>query len=254
MQEKKVIQIKQDTSNGARESTASNIKLKCGDCMFLEKDSHPTYGMPCEERGIKSFATAPGCYTPNVKSLASISVETFDVLGQIVSACTPSQSRIIMGLFKTQAQLSKLGFYLMQPVFFKLGSEDYLDNYLKGFAMGVGPNKEILLLSTPVQKKNTVYAAVCAESLLDEFTFEDHRKFLVESGRIYQPKVPHKNLNVDEDAYQVPTIEMSEDMLNNLAAMPSKKKPKAVAKTTPVRERGSKSHSTIDVSGILIAD
>lgn len=142
----------------------------------------------------------------------------------------------------------------MQPVFFKLGSEDYLDNYLKGFAMGVGPNKEILLLSTPVQKKNTVYAAVCAESLLDEFTFEDHRKFLVESGRIYQPKVPHKNLNVDEDAYQVPTIEMSEDMLNNLAAMPSKKKPKAGAKTTPVRERGSKSHSTIDVSGILIAD
>ena len=253
MQEKKVIQIKQDTSNGARESTASNIKLKCGDCMFLEKDSHPTYGVPCEERGIKSFATAPGCYTPNVKSLASISVETFDVLGQIVSACTPSQSRIIMGLFKTQAQLSKLGFYLMQPVFFKLGSEDYLDNYLKGFAMGVGPNKEILLLSTPVQKKNTVYASVCAASLLDEFTFADHRARLVEAGRIYQPKVPHKNLNADDDSYQVPTIETSEELLNSLAANTGKKKPKS-SKETPVKERGSKSHSTIDVSGILIAD
>jgi hypothetical protein len=254
MQEKKVIHIKQDTSNGARESTASNVKLKCGDCMFLEKEAHPSYGMPCEERGIKSFATAPGCYTPNVKSLASISVETFDIIGQIVSACTPSQSRIIMGLFKTQAQLSKLGFYLMQPVFFKVGSEDYLDNYLKGFAMGVGPNKEILLLSTPVQKKNTVYAAVCAESLMDEFTFADHRKYLLESGRIYQPRVPHKNLNVDDESYQVPTIETSEDLLNSLATASPKKKPKANSKEAPVRERGSKSHTAIDVSGILTAD
>lgn len=253
MQDTKVIHLKQDTSNGARESTASNVKLKCGDCMFLEKESHPSYGMPCEERGIKSFATAPGCYTPNVKSLASISVETFDVIGQIVSACTPSQSRIIMGLFKTQAQLSRLGFYLMQPVFFKLGSEDYLDNYLKGYAMGVGPNKEILLLSTPVQKKKTVYASVCAASLLDEFTFADHRARLVDAGRIYQPKVPHKNLNVDDDSYQVPTIETSEELLNSLAANTGKKKPKS-SKETPVKERGSKSHSTIDVSGILIAD
>lgn len=253
MQEKKVIHIKQDTSNGARESTASNVKLKCGDCMFLEKESHPSYGMPCEERGIKSFATAPGCYTPNVKALSTLSVETFDVIGQIVSACSASQARIIMGLFKTQAQLSKLGFYLMQPVFFKIGSEDYLDNYLKGYVMGVGPNKEILLLSNPVQKKNTVYASICAESLIDEFTFKEHKTYLVDTGRIYQPKVPHKNLNVEDETYQVPTIETSEEMLNNMAANAGKKKPKS-SKETPVKERGSRSHNVVDVSGILIAD
>lgn len=256
--QRRVIGVKADTSMGAKKAKGA-LAQKCGDCLFFSREISPVFSEPCKDRGVKEYASAPSCFSPNVRELNNLGSDFFALLGSMLSVCSPRQTRLLSHVISQQHHISKLGFYLMQPVYFRLG-EDYLDNYFKGFILSISSTGGLMLCSNPyLQGGAPLYAEICKESVLTESMMEEKREQLIASGRLYEPKRPQRNTSVEEDGYIIPTMEMSEDFLEQLQANQSgtnsKKKGRsstrsAVERKQSTREDG-KTYSVIDVDSVL---
>lgn len=212
------------------ESGASkdNVRLKCGDCLHYQSSPHPSYGEVCNLRGVKTFATAPNCYTANINVFRKVSPDTFSQLYSLLSSFTPQQNRVLMGLLKTQTQVEKSGFTFLQKVYFLLGHSEYLENYYSAYVMGVGPDKEILLVGRDYLRnhKSPVVAQMMADSLMTFEEFKERRRYLQSSGKLSSVKrlsEQDKYRLMDSD-YVPPTIETSAEELEKKASVKKQKK------------------------------
>lgn len=220
--------VKASTLEGAAVAAESRVHMRCGDCMHFQQSSHPQFGQVCEQRGVKKFATAPNCYTANVHVFRRVSPKTFLTLAPIVAGFSNQQARVFMGLLNTQAQLEKLGLFLLQRVFFCIGN-DYLDNYYSAYVLGVGPEKHILLVGSDYLKtqKGATVAQLMKDSLLDHKEFVKRRAYLIEHGLLYEPRKPHKNELEGAAEYEPPTMETPVSLLEknaNRSTNPKKNK------------------------------
>jgi hypothetical protein len=217
-------QTKKDITLSPEAAAKDNTKLKCGDCLHFKGTSHPMYGEVCSNRGVKTFATAPNCYTPNVVVFRKAGPDTLRVLSGIISGFTPSQSRVLMGLLKGAGALEKRGLSFMQKVYHCFG-EDYLDNYVSGYVLGLGLEDTILVVGQDYLRNSStmVVSHLMRSSLITQDEFKSKRKSLIESGKVYQPRRPHKNIKIDEK-YEPPTLETSVDELEKAASRGEKKK------------------------------
>lgn len=209
---------KRDThvSLSAKESL---LNLRCGDCLHFKGSAHPAIGTACSLLGVKAYAAAPSCYTANVSVFRKTGVSVFASLASIISTFSPQQSRVLMGLLKSAGSLEKFGFTFAQKVYFRIG-EDYLDNYFSGHVLGVGVDNNISLvgLSYFSSSKMQVIASVFKSSILSVEEFKARKKKLIDSGRLYAPRLPKKNDLKQGVDYEPPTIETSQELLEQLAA------------------------------------
>ena len=194
---------------------------------------HPAIGEPCNNRGVKTYAAAPNCYTANVSVFRKVSPQTFSILSTIISDFTPQQSRILMGLLKSAGSLEKHGLSFLEKVFFRLG-EDYLDSYYSGYVFGSGLNHSLMIVGSSFLTgvKHPIIAHLEPSSVLSVEAFKRKHKFLVQHGKLYVPRKPHRN-DVTTINYIPPTIETSREVLEALA---SKGKPKR--KRTELEQAG----------------
>jgi len=211
--------LKQNTLETGK-AASENVVLKCGDCLHFTGSPHPSIGQACSLIGVKKFATAPNCYTANVHVFRKVSPQTLTLLSSIISSFSPSQSKVLMGLLKQQASLqTRYNISFLERVFFKIG-DDYLDNYFAGFALGLGPQKEILIVGSDFMKNSqtSVVASLMRESVLTLSEFKKERQQLIDSGRLYAPRGKGK-VDIPEvlDDYEPPTIETSVDLLEKRA-------------------------------------
>lgn len=257
----RIIGIKRDTSEAGARRAGGSVPQKCGDCLFFKGDKSPSFDAPCFDRGVKEYATAPRCFSPNLRKLSGISSDAFELLGSILSMCSPSQVRIISNLIAQQHLVVKQGFFLMQPVFFRIG-DDYLDNYFKGYVMSLTSEGDIMMCSSPYLRGGHVaYAQVTKASLLDEVAMEEKRAYLVERGLIYEPKRPQRNTNVEDEDYVIPTIEMSSEALEELTQEADKRRRKKAgiddSKEQPKKRRrkdmSSGEYIELDITGRILA-
>ena len=252
-EQKRIVGIKRDTSVEGARRAAGNIPQKCGDCLFFKGETSPSFDAPCSDRGVREYASAPRCFSPNVRKLAGVSSDTFELLGTILSLMDPTQTRLLNHLVANQHMLAKAGFYLMQPLFFRVG-DDYLDNYFKGFALSMTSAGDVMLCSAPyLRGGKTAYAQVSKQSLLDQFNMDLHRAELIEHGKIYEPRKPHKNTDVDDPDYVIPTIETSVELLEEHAAHTAegsrkKRKQATVKRNSHISEGG---YEVLDISSYL---
>jgi hypothetical protein len=104
-----------------------------------------------------------------------------------------------------------------------------LDNYVCGFALGVGPSDEILIVGASYfsNQRSSIVASLDQQSVIKEKDFLRIQERLTDSGRLYEPRKPHRNEDVGASAYVPPTFETSPDYLEKLAKDTSKRrKPK----------------------------
>lgn len=243
----KTVTVIRSTDEGSRLTPASNVKMRCGDCIYLSSGrSHPQYGQPCNERGILEKAHAPTCFVPDVSAMNSLGSDALEVIGLISSLANSRQSRILIALLRAQSKLKDLGLHLMQKVYFSTSvtGDFYLTDFYAAYALGVGANNEIFLSATPQLSNsgNMFVASLPASALYDETTFQELKARLVEMGRV-QPPVGMVKLNnaVDVD-YEVPTIEMSAELVESLQThRASGKRGRGGVKTVIDKSLGKKS-------------
>lgn len=214
---------KKDTTDTAT-ATRSNISLRCGDCMHHAGSAHPAIGERCKDRGVKTYAAAPNCYTANISVFRKVAPETFSVLAGVISNFSPQQSRVLMGLLKSAGSLEKHNLQFLEKVFFRLG-DDYLDSYYSGYVLGSGLEKSLMIVGSTLftHVKQPLTAHLDASSVYTEEAFAKKKKFLIKHGRLYMPRKPHRN-DVTVVDYTPPSIESSKELLESLAAAGKKRK------------------------------
>jgi hypothetical protein len=197
-------------------AAGSNIFIKCGDCLHFAHSAHPAKGSkPCKDLGVVRYANAPVCYTPNVHAMKSLSQDTFSQLAYIVSSFTASDARTMVGLLRQQARLQRAGFSFLEKVYLRVGL-NFLGNYFSGYALGVSPTGEVLLVGTNylARSKSSVVAQVLATSLIREPDFEKIRQELTKLGKLQQPEDRRAKVTVE---YEPPTFDTSPETLDALA-------------------------------------
>lgn len=206
-------------------SRLNQLTLRCGDCLHFKGSPHPAYGAPCHSLGIKPYAAAPSCYTPNVMLFRTAGADTFAVLAALLARMSPQQSRILMGLLKSVGSLDKYGYTFLEKVYFKVG-DDYLDNYFSGRILGVGLNGTIAVVGENYfhTAKSPLVAYVFPDSLLSSEKFKKRKTQLEKQGLVYAPRKPHRN-KVEGD-YEPPTMETSPELLEKMASKTFGKKTK----------------------------
>lgn len=209
----KIIEKRDASVNVAR---SSQLSLRCGDCLHFSTTAHPSFGQPCKEMGVRTFATAPNCYAPNVVLFRKAGPKTFATLASVISTFSPQQSRILMGLLKSAGSLEKYSFTFLEKVYFKVG-DDYLDNYFFGHVLGVGLNGTLAVVGASyfVEVKSPIVAYLLPESVFSADTFRKKKNRLTKAGLLYAPRKPHKN-DIQAD-YEPPTMETSPELLEKLA-------------------------------------
>ena len=223
-------QLKPDLTTAASKIAGDNTVLRCGECLHFKGSSHPSIGQICQTRGVKPYALAPNCYTPDVHQLKSISTESFQAMSAFVSVCKPSQSKILMGMFKTQAQLAKFNLAFMEKVFFAIGTGGFLSDYYAGFVLGSGPQQRILIVGTQYfsNARSPVIAQLERRSVLTRPEFLKVANRLRSRGRLNHPKA-RQEIYVPPNVadYNPPTIESSQDLLDSMSSQEPKKRKKA---------------------------
>lgn len=202
-----------------KETSASNVKLKCGDCMFFAESRHPAKGQPCNQLGVQSFGTAPHCYTANIRVFRKIAPEAMAATAALVASFTAQQQRVMMGLLKNAASLERCGLSFMEKVYFAVGNQEYLDNWFAGYALGLDPDKNVMVAGSDYLQRGTAVttAYMMRSSLMTKSKFITLKEKMISQGKLYEPRKPHKNTVVAID-YEPPTIETAQAFLDSAAA------------------------------------
>lgn len=222
MQKKKIIPISPKTSIG----------FKCGECLHFSRLAK--FEKPCSFLGIKAFATAPTCFSPDVFKLQKTNPDIIYQIGAILKDFSSTEARVLIALLrniKTQEKFYKLKFG--QPVYFCL-SNNYLSNYFMGFVVGVANvGEEQVFVSSNLgkqQRKHPMLGSFIRESVLTVSEFSKKKKELIALNRIQDPKklfTPSTLVKETASDYDIPNMETApQDWLEKLDTAKIKKKPK----------------------------
>lgn len=220
--------LKKDTLGTAATSKSLTEAFRCGECLHFKNSCHPSFEKPCGNNGVKPFAIAPKCYSPNVAELLDSNSDNFAILANLMNSFSTRQKRILQGLLRSQTQLKKTPFTFGTKVYFLLG-KDYLSNYICGYVLGIATSGDVMVVGDPDKKtrgKNCV-SYLSAESLMTYSQFSTHRKNLISSGRINDPAAfkPIRRTRV-LDEYEPPNMDTIPSSWWNGSTEDSKKKKK----------------------------
>lgn len=203
MQKKDVIESGRTSNRNLKTS------FKCGDCLHFRKQAHRTKDAVCESSGIRRFAIAPSCFTPDVTQVVMTS-EMMAGLASMYQKFSAGQRRILMSMLAANPKRGQLAFGT--KVYFRAAGRDYLSNYLSGFVLGYSSGGELLVSGEPDRNRrgnNYLATFVDRESVLTEEQYVKHRAALIEAGKDLDPDKPlleFKTRDILED-YEPPTID-----------------------------------------------
>lgn len=182
------MQLKKDTlGNASRKSLGE--AFKCGDCLHHTSHAHSSHKEVCNKEGVRSFAPAPSCFTPDVTQVATNSDQLVQ-LAAMFEAYNPKQRRIVLALLRGK-DTAKKKLTFGTKVFFLAFGKDYLSNYLAGYVMGYTSSNELIISGSPdVKSKGKSYISYCKDdsSLLSYSEWLIKKAELKASGRLQDPK------------------------------------------------------------------
>lgn len=204
---------KQDTVTNKKSIKANAETYRCGDCLHFQRHAHSgKNGTVCENEGVRSFAVAPKCFTPDVSVLQG-NTDTFLQLTMLVNSYTPKQRRIMLAVLRDASKVKKKGYTIGTKVYFKLAPLDYLNNYFFGFVMGKTSSGEIMIQGTPDKKKRgesfMFYMDPSNEgTLMSEAEWKPLERRLKDDGLINDPNEKRNRIKrADEEDYTPPSID-----------------------------------------------
>ncbi len=201
--------IKRD---GLKKQTKASLEqaFKCGECLHHKQTGHPSHKDVCSNLGVRHFAIAPPCFTPDYTKVIS-NIDEFTAISALFGSKTPKQKRIILAMLRQQPQGKRLK--MGTQMYLNTRGREYINNYLCGYVVGYTSGGQVVLAGTP--DKGTRGRAFFAYLRSDDslITASEWRKRFLElraKGRINDPKnafVRDITASVKEDTYEVPTID-----------------------------------------------
>ncbi len=183
--------LKKDTL-GNISSKSLEEAYRCGECLHHKRHAHPSMQEICQKKGIKAFAIAPKCFTPDVTQIANNS-DTFVQLAALLIEYTPKQKRIMLALLR-QKPIKAKQFRKDMPfgtkIYFHGMGKDYISNYLSGYVMGTTSSGELIVTGSPEQNtRGRSYMAYMSDtaSLMTSKEWKVKKKTLKEAGRVLDP-------------------------------------------------------------------
>lgn len=168
----------------------ASIGLKCGDCLHFKRNAK--FEKPCTQLGVKHFAVAPACYSPDPYILSAQSPDVLYRLGLLLTNFSAKEARVFMAILKQSGSLEKhYKLKFGQPVFFCIGN-DYLSNYFRGFVLGIAEEGEAQVYVTSdldkKQRKQPVIATLMRTSVYTLSEFKKKKQKLLDDTRTQDPK------------------------------------------------------------------
>jgi len=200
--------LKKDTLGNASKSSLSEA-MRCSECLHYKNLPHRGKDDICSNLGVRTFAIAPKCFTPNVTRLFSNSAEFVQLAG-LLSSYTPAQKRLLLALLRNTPKGKRYPFGT--KLYLKTGRE-YLSNYLCGYVAGYTASGELILTGSPdvkTQGKSFFAYLKSSADLLDFKAWKIKRAQLVQAGKFIDPARKIKGITarqVQDANYEIPTIE-----------------------------------------------
>jgi len=191
---------------GTASAKSLDEAFKCGECLHFKKHAHSAKGgKPCVELGIKVFALAPKCFTPDITALCT-NTDQFVQVAALFQSTTHKQRRILLGMFRNQ---KKKQFPIGTKLYFNVGKE-YLSNFLVAYSAGYTSSGELMLIGSPnVKTRGSSFTSFLKsdEGLLTPTEWKKKRTDLKERGLIFDPanRIIKKASIVDD--YEPPSID-----------------------------------------------
>ena len=219
--------VRRETSGESSLARASNVKLRCGDCLHHKGTAHPSMGQSCATLGVGVGATAPNCYTPNVSIFREHSTATLQALFVTVASFSPQQQRVFMGLLRNASSLNRTGYSFMETVYFttERRGEASLSDYYRGFVAAPGPADTLQIVGINFLNgtRTSCVAFLDKSSLISRKVFDKRKKALIAKGAL--ESLPKRiQISVAKDDYQPPTLDTAEDFLARNAVKAKKHK------------------------------
>lgn len=223
--------LKKDTLGNVSARSLEEV-YRCGECLHHKKHAHPSKGAICNAQGIRPFAVAPKCFTPDVTKIANNS-DTFVQLAALFSDYTPAQKRIMLALLRQRpikgAHIRRDMPFGTKVYFHGLG-KDYISNYLAGYVMGTTSSGELIITGSPEQNtRGRSYMAYMdgTTHLMTAREWKVKKNELREAGRILDPhsKIIPRSTQVEPEP---PTIDNAPAEWHDKQTAKKKRGPKAM--------------------------
>lgn len=178
----------------ARASAALNNAYKCGECLHHQVHTHPSMKNVCIKNGVKKFAIAPPCFTPDVTQLTS-NTDTFVQVASILHDMTTPQKRVMFALLN-QKPIKRRAFsrdlkWGMKVYFLAMG-KDYFSNYLSGYVMGLTSSGELIIAGSPEQQvvgRSYIAYMTDDDNIMTPTEWKAKKAELRTANRIHDPSV-----------------------------------------------------------------
>jgi hypothetical protein len=184
--------------------------FRCGQCLHYRQSKHRSHEDLCSKLGIRAFAIAPSCFTPDYTKVIQ-NTDEFVQLAALMNDKTPEQRKIMLGILRQKPMGRKLR--MGTKLYLNIRGREYISNYLCGFVVGYTSANEIVLCGSPDRNgRGRAYFAYMQsdESLLTPLEWKKKYLHLRKLGRIQDPKAVEKRditAKVEADTYEVPTID-----------------------------------------------
>lgn len=219
--------LKRDTLGKASSKSLSEA-FKCGECLHHSKSCHPHRDSVCSKMGVRAFAIAPKCFTPDVTKVIT-NAEQFVVIAAVINEMTPQQRKIFQGMLrgvKTPGKQFKFG----TKLYLRVGGEA-LTSYRCGYVVGYTSSGELILAGSADRKSAgaTFFAYLKSnEGLLTHKEWQVKRKQLIDAGKFDYPRRDVSSNMEKYLNYEVPSIDTSPDFFDP----PKKRKSKRATELT----------------------
>lgn len=184
--------------------------FKCGSCLHFNATAHRNFDSPCANLGIRRFAIAPKCFTPDYTKIIN-NTDEFVQLAALFSSKTPEQKKILLGMLRATPKGKKLR--MGTKMYLNLRGREYISNYVCCYVVGYTSGGEIVLTGSPDRKVRgkTFFAYLQDDdSLISPKVWAARYQTLRSKGRIQDPTGGLQRditAAVENDTYEVPTID-----------------------------------------------
>jgi hypothetical protein len=184
--------------------------FKCGDCLHYKQSKHRAHEDVCSKLGIRTFAIAPSCYTPDYTKVIT-NTDEFVQLAALLHDKTPQQRKILLGILRQKPMGRKLR--MGTKLYLNFRGREYISNYLCGYVVGYTSANEIVLCGSPDRngRGRAFFAYLKSDdSLLSPKEWKEKFLHLRKLGRIQDPQSKEKRditARIEDSTYEVPTID-----------------------------------------------
>jgi hypothetical protein len=208
--------LKKDGTKNVTRASAEEA-FKCAECLHFKQSPHRTNKEVCSKLGVRQFALAPKCFTPDYTRIVQNSDELV-MLSILFGSKTPQQRKIMLGMLRAKPTGKK--FRMGTKLYLKSSTREYISNYLCGYVVGYTSGNEIVIAGSPDLKSRgkMFFTYLRSESgLITQKEWEIKFKELRAKGRISDPLLSKRRditAKVEQDEYEVPTIDKAPKQAN----------------------------------------